>query len=58
MFKQTLPGLYFLLGLCATSALIQTAHLIDTQRIFASGSAPNTPALECIDFGPVIRPSR
>jgi hypothetical protein len=62
MFKQLSPGLYLLIGTCLLSAVLQTLHLVDREKVLASHShSPFTLSrcdCVCDACRPAIRPTR
>jgi hypothetical protein len=58
MFKQIVSGLYFLLGLCVFSAVLQTLHITDPQRVLTTGASATPSNCSCDDLARALRPTR
>ena len=58
MFKEFAPGLALVVGLCVFSALLQTMHVLDVERILAGAPAAVVSGYDCRDLGALPRPSR
>ena len=58
MVKQFLPGLCVLIGLCVFSAVLQTLHIVETERVMVGPPASKAAHCDCDDYRPAVRPSR
>jgi hypothetical protein len=58
MFKELVPGLSLVIGLCVFSALLQTLHVLDVERIVAGAPTPVASGYDCNDLRAMLRPSR
>jgi hypothetical protein len=58
VFKEFLPGVLLLIGLCAASAALQTLHIIDQKALMAGQLALKLDGCDCDACQPVVRPTR
>jgi hypothetical protein len=58
MMKQFFPGLFLLIGLCVFSAVLQTLHIVEMERVKVGPAASKVANCDCNDCRPAVRPSR